>query len=194
MLTVGRMEFRSFAISGPLEIIPAKIEDDRGYFSETFRLAPFVDRAGPVEFVQDNQSLNVRAGTVRGIHFQIEPAGQGKLVRCLAGSVLDVAVDLRRDSPTYGRWVAVTLSPASNNQLWVPVGFGHGFCTLEPNSVIGYRVTSYYSPQHDKGVAWDDPDIGIDWPAIADPSTLSPKDRVQPPLVKLPEYFSVRGS
>jgi dTDP-4-dehydrorhamnose 3,5-epimerase len=107
----------------------------------------------------------------------------------LAGKLLDVAVDLRRDSPTYGEWESVVLSSEDNNQLWVPVGFGHAFCTLEPNSVISYRVTSYYSPENDKGVAWDDPDIAIDWPSIADRDTLSAKDRQQPRLRDLPAAF-----
>jgi dTDP-4-dehydrorhamnose 3,5-epimerase len=188
------MEFRTFEIEGPLELVPRKIEDDRGYFSETFRLGPLADRVGPVEFVQDNQSLSLSAGTIRGIHFQTHPCAQGKLVRCLAGSVFDVAVDLRRDSPTYGRWISLVLSPDQNNQLWIPVGFGHAFSTLEPNSIISYRVTNYYSPSNDKGVAWNDPDIGIDWPALADPNTLSPKDRVQPALAELPALFSTKGS
>jgi dTDP-4-dehydrorhamnose 3,5-epimerase len=185
------MEFRTLGLDGPLEIIPRKIEDERGYFSETFRLADFQQRAGPVEFVQDNQSLSVKAGTVRGLHFQSHPAAQGKLVRCLAGKLIDVAVDLRRGSPTFGKWVSAVLSPEGSNQLWVPVGFGHGFCTLEPNSIIAYRVTSYYSPENDKGVAWDDPQIGVEWPEIADPDTLSPKDRIQPSLADLPAYFSM---
>jgi dTDP-4-dehydrorhamnose 3,5-epimerase len=115
-------------------------------------------------------------------------------VRCLAGKLLDVAVDLRTGSPTYGRWISVVLSPEQNNQLWVPPGFAHGFCTLEPNTVIGYRVTSYYSPEHDKGVAWDDPEIGVAWPDVADPETLSAKDRQQPRLAELPAYFSMKDS
>lgn len=188
------MEFRTFAIEGPLELVPRKIEDARGYFSETFRLAAFIEHAGPVEFVQDNQSLSARAGTIRGIHFQSRPKAQGKLVRCLAGSVLDVAVDLRTGSPTYGQWIAVTLTPEENNQLWIPVGFGHAFCTLEPNSVIAYRVTDYYSPENDKGVAWDDARIGIEWPSVADAETLSAKDREQPALSELPAYFPLRGN
>jgi dTDP-4-dehydrorhamnose 3,5-epimerase len=187
------MEFRTFELGGPVEIVPRKIEDERGYFSEVFRADVFAERAGAVEFVQDNQSLSVRAGTIRGIHFQSHPAAQGKLVRCLAGKIFDVAVDLRKDSPNYGRWIATTLSPEANNQLWVPVGFGHGFCSLEPNSVISYRVTDFYSPANDHGVAWDDPDIAIDWPAIANPETLSAKDRAQPALADLPSYFSVEG-
>jgi len=186
------MDIRTFEIEGPLEIIPRKIEDSRGYFSEIFRLDTFAEHAPGVEFVQDNQSLSVKSGTIRGIHFQSLPAAQGKLVRCLAGSLLDVAVDVRRDSPTFGRWISVVLSPEQNNQLWVPVGFGHAFCTLEPDSVIGYRVTSYYSPENDKGVAWDDAEIGIDWPDLADPETLSAKDRVQPRLADLPAYFSMK--
>jgi dTDP-4-dehydrorhamnose 3,5-epimerase len=188
------MEFRTFDVDGPVELIPRKIEDERGYFSETFRLNEFTKYADSIEFVQDNQSMSVRRGTVRGLHFQCHPAAQGKLVRCLAGELVDVIVDLRTDSPTYGRWLSVTLSSAHNNQLWVPAGFGHGFCTLEPNTIISYRVTSYFSPEHDLGVAWDDPDIGIEWPEIADPETLSAKDRRQPSLAKLPAYFAMEGS
>lgn len=188
------MEFRTFDIQGPFEIMPRKIEDERGYFSEIFREDVFADCVGRVHFVQDNQSLSVRPGTVRGLHFQAPPAAQGKLVRCLGGSLVDVVVDIRCASPTYGRWVAVELSPLRCNQLWVPAGFAHGFCTLEPNTIISYRVSAYYSPQHDKGVAWDDPDIGIDWPAIADPDTLSNKDRVQPRLAELPAYFSMEDA
>lgn len=187
------MLFRTFDIDGPLEVVPRKIEDERGYFSETFRLAEFADRAGPVEFVQDNQSLSIRPGTVRGVHFQTPPATQGKLVRCLQGKIFDVAVDLRHGSPTFGRWIAVTLTPDVNNQLWIPVGFGHGFCTLEPNSVVGYRVTSYYDRDCDKGLAWDDPQVAIDWPDVADQATLSPKDRAQPKLVDLPSYFALKA-
>ena len=185
------LEFREFEIDGLFEIKPRRIEDERGYFSEIFRLNAFLERVAGAEFVQDNQSLSVRPGTIRGLHFQTKPAAQGKLVRCLAGRLLDVAVDLRRGSPTYGRWIAQTLSPEENNQLWIPGGFAHGFCTLEPNTVISYRVTEYYSPENDKGVAWDDPDIGIAWPSMADPETLSAKDRQQPRLADLPAYFSM---
>jgi dTDP-4-dehydrorhamnose 3,5-epimerase len=180
------VEFREFDIEGPLEILPTKHSDERGYFSEVLRIEPFVARAGPVGFVQDNQSLSVGPGTIRGVHFQIQPRAQGKLMRCTAGSVFDVAVDLRQDSPTYGKWISVVLDAEKLNQLWIPVGFGHAFCTLEPSSVITYRVTDYYSPEHDKGVAWDDPDIRIDWPKIADSDTLSHKDRVQPAFADLP--------
>lgn len=187
------MNFRTFSLEGLLEIVPKKIEDERGYFAETFRLSAFAAHAGPTSFVQENQSLSVRAGTVRGIHFQSCPEAQGKLVRCLSGKLFDVAVDLRRGSPTFGQYVSVVLCPKVSNQLWIPVGFGHAFCTLEPNSVISYRVTSYYSPEHDKGVAWNDPDIAIDWPEIAEPDTLSAKDRAQPSWKDLPAYFAMES-
>jgi len=183
------MEFRSFELAGPLEITPRKIEDERGYFSEIFRADRFGDRIPDVTFVQENQSLSVRPGTIRGIHFQINPSAQGKLVRCLTGSVFDVAVDLRTGSPTFGRWIGIELSSRLNNQLWVPVGFGHAFCTLEPDSVISYRVTNYFDADHDRGVIWNDPQIGIKWPAIADCGTLSARDRGQPELSSLPAYF-----
>ena len=188
------MKIRSFEIPGPLEIIPRKIEDSRGYFSEIFRLDAFTEHGPGAEFVQDNQSLSVKVGTVRGIHFQSHPMAQGKLVRCLSGRLFDVAVDLREDSSSYGRWISAILSPEHNNQLWVPIGFGHGFCTLEPDTVISYRVTSYYSPEHDKGVAWDDPSIAVEWPDLADPETLSAKDRAQPTLPDLPSYFTMKDS
>lgn len=188
------MEHHRFDLDGPVEIRPVKIGDDRGYFSETFRLDDFARNVEPVEFVQENHSFSARAGTIRGIHFQSPPAAQGKLVRCVAGSLLDVAVDLRTGSPSYGRWVSTILSAMELNQLWVPEGFGHGFCTLEANSVISYRVTNYYSPEDDKGVAWNDPDIGVEWPAIADPDTLSAKDRRQPRLADLPQYFSMEST
>ena len=187
------MEFRRFDLDGPVEIIPRKIGDERGYFAEVFREDGFSAYAPGVRFVQDNQSLSVRPGTIRGLHFQSQPAAQGKLVRCIAGKLFDVAVDLRQGSPTYGQWQSVILSADECNQFWVPAGFGHGFCSLEPNSVISYRVTAYYSVENDKGLSWDDPQIGIDWPSIADPSTLSAKDQVQPRLADLPAYFTMKG-
>lgn len=191
---VDEMEFRSFELQGLLEIIPHKIEDERGYFSEIFRFDEFLKRVPETHFVQDNQSLSVRAGTIRGLHFQSPPVAQGKLVRCLTGKLVDVAVDLRNGSPTYGRWLSVVLTSEKNNQLWIPAGFAHGFCTLEPNTVISYRVTNYYDRQNDKGIAWDDPDIGIEWPEVADRATLSTKDQHQPSLANLPAYFSMRDA
>jgi len=186
------MDFRTLAVDGPIEVFPKKHGDDRGYFSEIYRSDSFDEQVGSTSFVQDNQSLSVHAGTIRGIHFQTHPRAQGKLVRCIAGSVLDIAVDLRWDSPTFGKWVSALLSSNDNNQLWVPIGFGHAFCTLEQNSVVSYRVTDYYSREHDRGVAWDDPQIAINWPSVTDPGTLSEKDRNQPSLAELPTYFSVK--
>lgn len=186
------MEFREVGLEGPLEIVPRRIEDERGYFSETFRMDEFAKHVSPVQFVQENASVSINAGTIRGIHFQIHPAVQGKLVRCVSGSILDVAVDLRVDSAEFGKWASLVLSAEAFNQLWVPSGFGHAFCTLEPNSAVSYRVTNYYSPENDKGVAWDDPDIAIDWPNIANPETLSEKDQNQPSLADLPAYFSMK--
>lgn len=179
------MEFRSFDVDGLIEIIPRKIEDERGYFAETFRAAAFHERAGTAEFVQDNQSLSHKVGTIRGLHFQRHPFAQGKLVRCLSGAVFDVAVDLRANSPTFGKATTVVLTAARANQLWIAPGFAHGFCTLEPDSIIAYRVTNYYSAEHDTGVAWNDPAFAIEWPAMADPDTLSAKDRKLPPLADL---------
>ena len=186
------MQFNSLNRAGPIEMVPTRFTDDRGYFAETFRADAFREHAGAHEFVQDNQSLSTRAGTIRGIHFQTHPFAQGKLVRCLAGSLFDVAVDLRVDSPDYGKWTGVTLSSEAGNQLWIPPGFGHGFCTLEPDTVVSYKVTAYYSKANDRGVAWDDADIGIVWPDIADAESLSPKDRDQPALSDLPTLFSIK--
>lgn len=184
------MEVQSFDITGIRLFIPKHIGDERGYFAETFRHDVFAEHCGDFGFVQDNESFSARAGTVRGLHFQCAPHAQGKLVRCTAGALFDVAVDIRNGSPTYGRWVAETLTPRNGRQLWVPPGFAHGFCSLEPNTVICYKVTDYYSAECDKGVAWDDPEIGVIWPEIADIETLSAKDRKQPLLAELPAYFA----
>lgn len=183
------MDIRSFHIPGILLITPRHIGDERGYFAETFRADRFAGAAGDWTFVQDNESRSARAGTIRGLHFQSDPHAQGKLVRCTAGGLFDVAVDIRTGSPTYGQWVGETLTPENGRQLWVPPGFAHGFCSLEPDTVICYKVTNYYSAECDKGLAWDDSAIGIAWPEIADPDTLSSKDRVQPRLADLSEYF-----
>ena len=186
------MEFHHFDIPGPLEIVPTRIGDARGYFAEIFRLDKFIGHAAPCTFVQENESLSAGAGTIRGLHFQTAPFVQGKLVRCTRGAIFDVAVDLRHDSDTYGRWVGIELSPERGNWLWVPPGFGHGFCTLVPDSVVNYKVTAPYSHPHDKGVAWNDPQIAVAWPRLADPETLSTKDRQQPALACLPALFSVK--
>ena len=178
-------------LAGILEFTSDRRGDDRGYFTELFRQRDFDDRAGPTVFVQENESLSAKVGTIRGLHFQTDPHAQGKLVRCTAGAIFDVAVDLRTGSPTYGQWTAVELTPAKGNLFWIPAGFAHGFCTLEPDTVVNYKVTSYYAPECDKGLRWDDPKIGIDWPSVADPDTLSAKDRIQPLLAELPVCFTM---
>lgn len=177
-----------------MHIEPQRFGDHRGYFSEIFRQDWFVENIENVDFVQENQSSSAAVGTVRGLHFQTSPAAQGKLLRCLSGALLDVAVDIRHGSPTFGQWVAVELTAELGNQLWVPAGFAHGFCTLQPDTILCYKVTSYYSPENDKGLAWDDPAVGVDWPALADPELLSAKDRVQPLLADLPAYFSYEAA
>jgi dTDP-4-dehydrorhamnose 3,5-epimerase len=187
------MELRPLALSEVVEIHPSRHSDERGYFSEIFRQDWFCTHVANVDFVQENQSLSAKAGTIRGLHFQTPPCAQGKLVRCLAGAIFDVAVDLRAGSPCYGQWAATRLTTEKGNQLWVPEGFAHGFCTLEPDTVVCYKVTAYYSPEHDEGVAWDDKDIGVEWPNIADPTSLSAKDQVQPRLADLPACFPFEG-
>jgi len=173
---------------------PNRLGDERGYFAETFRSDLFKEACGDYSFVQDNESLSVKPGTIRGLHFQCEPHVQGKLVRCIAGSLFDVAVDIRNGSPTYGHWVGEILSAQSGRQLWVPPGFAHGFCSLEPNTIIAYKVTSYYSAECDKGLAWDDKVIDVAWPELADPDTLSDKDCRQPTISQLPQYFFIEGA
>lgn len=185
------MQFQSLPLPHLLEIIPKRHGDERGYFAEIFRQRDFNEHADPTAFVQENESLSAKVGTIRGLHFQTDPHAQGKLVRCTAGAIFDVAVDLRTGSPTYGQWAAVELSPAKGNLFWIPAGFAHGFCTLLPDTVVNYKVTAYYAPECDKGVRWDDPAIGIDWPSVADPDTLSAKDRVQPLLADLPACFAM---
>lgn len=184
------MEISSMDLAGVKLFAPRHIGDERGYFAETFRADTFAKECGAVVFVQDNESLSAQTGTVRGLHFQSAPHAQGKLVRCTAGALFDVAVDIRVGSPTFGKWVGETLTPENGLQLWIPPGFAHGFCTLSPNSVIAYKVTDYYNAECDKGLAWDDPALSIAWPDAADAATLSPKDRKQPELSCLPDYFT----
>ncbi|RZA20602.1 MAG: dTDP-4-dehydrorhamnose 3,5-epimerase [Proteobacteria bacterium] len=179
------MKKNALAIADVVEIVPDRHADERGYFAETFRDDWFQREVAPVAFVQENQSLSRGEGTIRGLHFQRNPMAQGKLVRCLTGAIWDIAVDIRPGSSSFGRWVGITLTPAQGNQLWIPPGFLHGFCTLMPETEVSYKVTQYYSPQHDAGVAWDDPEIGIDWPLFADPKSLSAKDTRQPSLREL---------
>ncbi|MFZ1430839.1 MAG: dTDP-4-dehydrorhamnose 3,5-epimerase [Geminicoccaceae bacterium] len=163
-------------------IVPDRFGDDRGFFSETYSRRSMADAGIEEEFVQDNHSLSALVGTVRGLHYQLPPFAQAKLVRVVRGAVVDVAVDIRWGSPTFGQHVAVTLSAAAWNQIYVPVGFAHGFCTLEPDTEVVYKVTAYYSRAHDRGISWNDPELGIAWPVESATAQLSDKDRNQPRL------------
>jgi dTDP-4-dehydrorhamnose 3,5-epimerase len=182
------LQIETFAIKGPLLITPARFKDARGFFSETYS-APSLAEAGiNLTFVQDNHSMSVEPGIVRGLHFQVPPHAQDKLVRVVSGKILDVAVDIRKGSPTFGRHLAVELSSENWTQLLVPVGFAHGFCTLEPNTEIIYKVTSPYAPQSDMGIRWNDPALGIAWPSFAG-AQISEKDRALPPLAEVDSPF-----
>lgn len=170
-------------------IRPKKFGDHRGFFSETYSKRGFAAAGLEMDFVQDNHSLSAEVGTVRGLHFQLPPFAQDKLVRVVRGAILDVAVDIRRGSPTYGRHVSAVVSAAEWNQILVPVGFAHGFCTLEPDTEVIYKVTNFYSPEHDRGLLWNDPDLGIDWPVTVEQARLSDKDRIHPRLAELTVGF-----
>lgn len=177
------------AIDAVKVITPKSFADARGMFCETYNLERFFEHGVTFDFVQDNQSWSRDEGTVRGLHFQACPASQDKLVRVLRGRILDVAVDMRRSSATYGKWVAEELSAENGRQLLVPIGFAHGFCTLEPDTHVLYKVTGYYSPAHDFGIAWNDPDLAIDWPISPDKVVLSDKDARLPSFKSLPAHF-----
>jgi dTDP-4-dehydrorhamnose 3,5-epimerase len=179
------MQLKTFDISGPVLILPKKLGDSRGYFMEAFKDAWFRENVSDIGFVQDNQSLSAQVGTVRGLHYQEAPMGQGKLVRCLKGAIFDVAVDVRQGSATFGQWIGETLTAEGAEQLWVPEGFLHGFCTIRPDTEVFYKVTNPYSPAHDRGIAWNDPDIGVEWPVSASEAVLSDKDKLLPPLRSL---------
>ena len=170
-------------------LTPKRFGDHRGFFSEVFSAKAFEAEFGPTSFVQDNHSLSAAVGTIRGLHFQTEPAAQGKLVRVTRGRILDVAVDIRRTSPSFGRHLAVELSAEAWNQIWVPPGFAHGFCTLEPDTEVLYKVTAFYSAAHDFGLAFDDPALGIAWPVAPEQAVVSDKDRRHPTLAELTHAF-----
>jgi dTDP-4-dehydrorhamnose 3,5-epimerase len=180
-----RFEVTAFAIRGPLLLRTRKFADERGFVSETFSARELAQLVGPVHFVQENHALSRAAGTVRGLHFQAAPAAQGKLLRVVHGAVFDVAVDIRPGSPTWGAHVAITLRAGTLEQFWIPAGFAHGFCTLEPDTEVIYKLTSYYSPEHERGIAWDDPGLAIDWPVSGAAAVLSPRDRSLPRLASL---------
>lgn len=181
------MEVQNTEIPDVLVFRPKKYADDRGFFSETFNQRALETLRIAASFVQDNHSLSALKGTVRGLHFQLAPMAQDKLVRVVKGAVWDVAVDLRKDSPTYKKHVAVVLSQIEWNQLYIPVGFAHGFCTLEPDTEVIYKVTNYYAPEHERAIRWNDPELAIPWPVTEKQAFLSAKDRKNPLLCQVAE-------
>lgn len=185
----ARMDIRTLQIPGPLVIVPRKFSDARGFLSETYSDATFGAKVAPVRFVQENHTYTEHAGTIRGIHFQVPPHAQAKLVRVVRGAIFDIAVDLRAGSPNFGRHTVVELSAASWDQIWIPEGFGHGLCTLEPHTEIIYKMTAPYRPDSERGIAWDDPDLAIAWPLGQRQPVLSERDRAHPRLAESPAYF-----
>jgi dTDP-4-dehydrorhamnose 3,5-epimerase len=176
------IDIHATAIPAVKLLVPSRIKDPRGFFSETYRRDEFEAAGLPLDFVQENHSLSIQQHTIRGLHYQTHPFAQAKLIRVVRGRIFDVAVDLRSSSQTYGKHVFAELSADNWQQLFVPIGFAHGFCTLESNTEVVYKVSNYYSRAHDFGVAWDDPDIGIEWPINNAEAILSDKDKVQPRL------------
>ncbi len=177
------MNIQRLAIPDVLLITPKKFGDHRGFFMETFNRQTFKDLGGiDIDFVQDNHSRSAQVGTVRALHYQLTPMAQAKLVRVVKGKVLDVAVDVRKSSPTFGRHVSAILDAEQAQMMFVPIGFAHGFVTLEPDTEFVYKVSNYYSPLHERGIAWNDPDLAIDWHIKLAEATLSDRDTKHPRL------------
>ena len=178
----------------PVKLIrPKRFGDERGWFSETFNRERYAALGVDVAFVQDNHSMSRDVGTLRGLHWQAPPHGQDKLIRCVAGAIWDVAVDARAGSPTFGRWVAAELNAENGHQLFVPIGFAHGFVTLRPNTEVEYKVSALYAPTAEGGVIWNDPALGLPWPLGGVIPTLSAKDEVLPPLSEATTPFRFDG-
>ncbi len=182
------LDVQTTALSGVLLLTPRRFGDDRGFFCESWNKARMAEAGIDLDFVQDNHSFSAQKGTVRGLHFQSPPHAQDKLVRCGRGALFDVAVDIRKDSPTFGKWVGYELSFENGHQLLVPAGFLHGFMTLTDDCEICYKCTDYYAPECDGAVVWNDPDIGIEWPLDVTP-ILSTKDEAAPKLADFNSPF-----
>lgn len=183
------MRIEELSIPAVRILTPKKHGDHRGFFSEVYNKKALAAAGIEIDFVQDNHSLSAEKGVVRGLHFQVPPFAQDKLVRVVRGSVFDVAVDLRRGSPTYGQHAGAVLSAEAWNQILVPIGFAHGFMTLEPDTEVIYKVSNYYAPDHDKGLLWNDPDVGVAWPIPEGDAILSDKDRTQPRFAEIVSPF-----
>jgi dTDP-4-dehydrorhamnose 3,5-epimerase len=184
------IRFQSLTIPDVKLLTPAIFRDARGFFSETYNREDLAEAGIDAEFVQDNHALSHAKGVLRGLHYQVPPHAQGKLVRVARGAIFDVAVDIRHGSPTFGHHVSAELSAENWAQLWVPIGFAHGYCTLEPDTEVIYKVTDRYAPECDRGIAWDDRDLAIAWPLGPEAPTLSDKDRRHPRLRDLPPQFT----
>ncbi len=183
------MDITSLEIEAVKLVRPKRHSDPRGYFVETWNRRAFADAGIDLDFVQDNCSFSRPIGTIRGLHFQTPPRAQAKLIRAVRGSVFDVAVDLRRSSPTFGRHVSAVLTAEEGTQLFIPIGFAHGFCTLEPDTEVSYKASEFFSPEHDSGILWDDPALAIDWPLADLSPVLSDKDRRLPRLREIEPVF-----
>jgi len=170
-------------------LMPVRHHDSRGFFSEVFKEDLLRECGINVNFIQENHALSACKGVVRGLHFQIPPFAQAKLLRVAAGSIFDVTVDIRWGSPSFGHHVAVVVSAGEWNQIFIPEGFAHGYCALEPNTEVIYKVNRYYSTEHDRGLLWNDPALGILWPLRLGEAVLSDRDRSHPVLADLPRYF-----
>lgn len=184
--------FTPLALPEVILVQPRRFGDARGYFCETYVKPRFAANGIGCEFVQDNESLSAQPGTVRGLHLQAPPFAQAKLVRVLAGAVFDVAVDIRKGSPTYGRWVGARLTAEAGEQLFIPQGFAHGFCTLAPDTLVAYKVDAVYDRDSERGIIWDDPDLAIDW-SHAGEKILSDKDKILPGLKDFDSPFAFAG-
>ena len=183
------MKIESLAIADIKLITPKKFGDARGFFSETWNESMLRDAGIDAHFVQDNHAFSSAKDTLRGLHFQVPPKAQDKLIRVTRGAIFDVAVDIRKGSPTFGKHVSAVLSAENWAQLWVPQGFAHGYCTLEPDTEVIYKVTDYYSPADDRGIRFDDPALAIKWPVTSATALLSDKDKVQPLLTDARQLF-----
>jgi dTDP-4-dehydrorhamnose 3,5-epimerase len=193
-MSASMLEVIDTAIPGVRVLVPHRLGDERGFFAESWNRQRFRDAGVDADWVQENHAASAARGTVRGFHYQVPPAAQAKLIRVVRGAALDVAVDIRRGAPTFGRHVAVELSASNFRQLFVPAGFAHGYCTLEPDTEILYKVDHPYAPDTERGIRWDDPALGIDWPIEAGAAVLSDKDRELPTLAEQADVFDFERS
>ena len=189
-------QFTPLALPEVILVAPRRFGDARGYFCETYVKPRFAAAGITADFIQDNESLSATPGTVRGLHMQAPPFAQAKLVRVLKGAIFDVAVDVRKGSPTYGKWVGATLTAEKGEQLFVPQGFAHGFATLAPDTHVAYKVDGLYDRDSERGIVWNDPDLAIDWGIDGDAAVLSDKDKVLPRFKDFdsPFTFQVAGA